>query len=113
MKGQSNDFSLAADYDILFDQVGPYSGWEQGFETAANLIMDLGSPYCGTIDECAETMNNYFKGNVELDESNNYVTLVFCAAEGDHKPDTDGNVWWYDHIQVSVILRTTSKITSF
>ena len=62
--------------------------------------MDLGSPYCGTIDECAGTMNRWFEENILSDGTNSYVTLVFCAAEEDHKPDKNGNVWWYDHIQV-------------
>ena len=91
---------MATDQATLFDQLAPYSGWEDGFANAAKFIMDLGSPYCGTIDECAGTMNRWFEENILSDGTNSYVTLVFCAAEEDHKPDKNGNVWWYDHIQV-------------
>ena len=56
---------------------------------------------CGTLDQCAQSMQLYFNSVVQSDPSKNYVTLVFCATEDGHKPDENGNVWWYDHSQVS------------
>ena len=38
------------------------------------------------------------------DQTNNYLSLVFCASESGHKPDEDGNVWWYDHYQADTDL---------
>ena len=51
--------------------------------------------------QCADTMQIFFEESVASDPTNNFVTLVFCGAETDHIPDTNGNVWWYDHYQVS------------
>ena len=38
------------------------------------------------------------------DQTNSYISIVFCADEDGHKPDRDGNVWWYDHYQADTDL---------
>ena len=66
----------------------------------ASIVID--SPeLCSTLDQCAESMQWYFENIMQSDPSKNYVTLAFCATEDGHRPDENGNVWWYDHFQVS------------
>jgi len=72
------------------------SGWCEGFKAFGNLIMTDQSN-CGTVQKCADTMQLYFQEFVMNDQTNNFVTLIFCGKEEDTRPDdTRGNVWWYD-----------------
>ena len=81
--------------DVL-PQIDPRSGWCEGFKAFGNLIMTDQSN-CGTVQKCADTMQLYFQEFVMNDQTNNFVTLIFCGKEEDTRPDdTRGNVWWYD-----------------
>ena len=57
----------------------------------------MGTPLCATLQGCADTMSKWHQDYIGDDKSNNYVTLAFCGAVEDDKPDENGNVWWYDH----------------
>ena len=73
------------------------AGWDEDFISRAESLM--GTPLCTTLQGCADAMSKWHADYIGDDKSNNYVTLAFCGAEEDDKPDENGNVWWYDHIQ--------------
>ena len=110
---------------FLRENPSPFKGWKEGFVAFAEYVAKS-ADNCGTLQaylseiftadfrfpvlwrsvinsqkQCADTMQIFFEESVASDPTNNFMTLVFCGAETDHIPDTNGNVWWYDHYQVS------------
>jgi hypothetical protein len=88
---------------FLRDNPLPFKGWKEGFVAFAEYVAKS-ADNCGTLQQCADTMQLFFEESVASDPTNNFMTLVYCGAETDHIPDANGNVWWYDHYQVDTDL---------
>ena len=54
----------------------PRSSWKDEFKLWADIVMNLGAPYCGTLQECADSMYTYFK--VSRNKSNLYLQPRYC-----------------------------------